>query len=149
METTKIPAEKTAAEIASLLAKAGARKTLQDYDGKGRVVALSFTMSLNGQEAPFSLPVNADAVYQLLSKRRKRRHYRAKWEDMDKAQAERVAWRQVLKWVQAQVALIETNMVTATEVFLPYLKTPSGSTLYRELESGGFKALPLLTEENR
>jgi hypothetical protein len=31
-----------------------------------------------------------------------------------------VAWRQILRWVEAQLALIDTGMVQPQEVFLSY-----------------------------
>jgi hypothetical protein len=41
-----------------------------------------------------------------------------------------VAWRQILRWVQAQMALVETKMVKVEEVFLPYIQGPGGQTVY-------------------
>jgi hypothetical protein len=57
-------------------------------------------------------------------------------------QAERVAWRQLLRWAQAQLAMIETGMAAAEEVFLPYLQEPSGRTVYEVFAESRFKALP-------
>ena len=52
-------------------------------------------------------------------------------------QARRTAWRITKDWVDAQVAIIETKMVTTTQVFLPYTVTSSGKSLYhRFLEDG-------------
>ncbi|MDD4980682.1 MAG: hypothetical protein PHC54_05390 [Candidatus Omnitrophica bacterium] len=57
-------------------------------------------------------------------------------------QAKRVAWRQILRWVEAQMALVETNMVKIQEVFMPYIQmTISGQTLYEKIEQKGFIAL--------
>src|SRR5438552_18436509 len=44
-------------------------------------------------------------------------------------QAVRVEWRIVKDWVEAQLALIETRMVTAQQVFLPYAIMRDGRTL--------------------
>jgi hypothetical protein len=44
--------------------------------------------------------------------------------------ARNVAWRVVKDWVEAQLAIIETRMVTTAQVFLPYAVTANGQTLY-------------------
>jgi hypothetical protein len=47
-----------------------------------------------------------------------------------KDQALRVAWRITKSWIEAQVAFIETMMVTTAQVFLPYAVTNTGQSLY-------------------
>jgi len=61
----------------------------------------------------------------------------------NESQARRVAWRQILRWVQAQIALIETGMVELKEVFLPYilLNIKTGETLYSRLETNKYKLI--------
>jgi hypothetical protein len=46
------------------------------------------------------------------------------------AQASRVAWRIIKDWVDAQLAIIETEMVTLEQVFLPYMQVKDNKTLY-------------------
>jgi hypothetical protein len=41
-----------------------------------------------------------------------------------------VAWRITKDWVEAQLAIIESQMVTTAQVFLPYAVTSNGQTLY-------------------
>lgn len=60
---------------------------------------------------------------------------------VDREQARRVAWRQLYRWVQAQVALIQTGMVKTQEVFMPYLRTSTGQTVYELAEQRGFKLM--------
>jgi hypothetical protein len=61
----------------------------------------------------------------------------------NREQAERVAWRQLLRWVQAQNAMIETGMVQAVEVYLPYMVIhASGQTLFQRMNDSQFKMLP-------
>ena len=50
-------------------------------------------------------------------------------------QAKRVAWRIVKDWVEAQLAIIETQMVKPEQVFLPYAITQTGETLYETVIS--------------
>lgn len=140
METTAIEPERTAAEIHVELVKAGATKIMEEY-ADGRVVAITFAISANGDDLPFRLPVRTEPVFTLLQKRRKYEWDRKQSAAKDRAQAARVAWRQVYRWVQAQIALIQTGMVQTQEVFFPYL-TRDGKTIYEALAESQFKLLP-------
>jgi hypothetical protein len=94
----------------------------------------------------FEMPVRTEGVYRILQSRR--RHDQWKYEEADKQKAERVAWRQLLRWVEAQIAMIQTGMAEAREVFMPYLFDPvSGKTLFRWMDEQKFKALPVPERE--
>jgi hypothetical protein len=58
-------------------------------------------------------------------------------------QAERVAWRQLLRWVQAQLAMIDTGMVRTEEVFMPYIvvNAATNQTLFERMVETQFKML--------
>lgn len=56
--------------------------------------------------------------------------YADKQKKSDEDKARRVAWRQIYRWVQAQLALVDTEMVKVEEVFFPYIQTKNGHTLY-------------------
>lgn len=47
----------------------------------------------------------------------------------DEEQAIRVAWRILYVWIKAQLSLVEVNMVTISQVFLPYTIMKDGKTL--------------------
>jgi hypothetical protein len=133
METTEIAAERTAAEVSSVLVQAGATSVSVRYDG-GHIIGMSWTMRVGSVELPFSMPARIEPVYQVLLKRR------AGFVDNQtkvriRAQAERVAWRQLLRWVQAQLAMIEVGMVQRAEVFMPYIQQADGSTFFEFFES--------------
>ena len=49
--------------------------------------------------------------------------------DPSREQAVRTAWRIVKDWVEAQMALVETQMVSTQDVFLPYAVMQDGRTL--------------------
>lgn len=55
-----------------------------------------------------------------------------------KEQAERVAWRILKDWVEAQMALLDIQMVRFEEIFLPYIETGNGQTIYERLEEKHF-----------
>lgn len=135
MQYTTVADSKTVAEIQSLLAKQGASAILLDY-AAGQVEAVSFRLTVDSRPVPFRLPCRWQAVEQLL-----RRSHREPKKDTFEARARRVAWRQILRWVQAQLALIETGMVKPQEVFLPYAIV-GDRTLYELVEQQKFLALP-------
>ena len=146
MESTKISAEKTASEIMSALVKAGVSAVHTEYKDK-KVVALSFSVEVNADvdyrathTVPFRLPVRADALFCYFQNRRDSYNQREAIE-RDRAKAERVAWRQIYRWILAQLALVETGMVKVEEVFLPYAQTDIDETLFQKLESAGFEQI--------
>lgn len=144
METTTVDASRTAGEIRLELLKAGATKIMDEYDSAGGVLAMTFSIPSESGDLPFRLPVRVDPVFRILNGRRKswdRSQHAAK----DLAQAKRVAWRQLLRWIQAQVAMIQTGMVETREVFLPYM-TNGQQTLYEVMESKGY---PLMLNAGR
>lgn len=136
MESTEIAPEKSIAEIEACLAKYGATAILKDYE-KGEIEALSFRIKVGTQEVPFRLPCRWKAIEEIFHKRADR--YASEREvESRKAKARRVAWRQILRWVQAQMALVETSMVKVEEVFLPYIQGPGGQTVYELYQSKHF-----------
>lgn len=143
METTKIPAINTAQEIVRVLVLSGATHVNQTFVER-KLVGLRWTMVISGRDVPFEMPVRIEPVFRAIQKTRSPK-FRGRAEQQDREQAERVAWRQLLRWVQAQLAMIETGMVEPGEVFAAYMSLPQG-TLYRCLVEG--KAKGLLGGEN-
>lgn len=122
--TTSIAPQKTVMEIQQALAKAGASSIMADYDTDGNVVALSFRLKADGQDIAFKLPTAWRPVLETLKRQNVNRSLQTP------EQALRVAWRITKHWVDAQLAIIETRMVTTAQVFLPYAITKDGSTVY-------------------
>lgn len=50
----------------------------------------------------------------------------------------RIAWRILKDWVEAQMALLDIEMVRFEEIFLPYIETDNGQTIYERLEERQF-----------
>jgi hypothetical protein len=128
MGTTQIAVSKTLSEIMGVLVAAGARQISSDYGPAGEITAVRFTLLVMQQPVCFALPTRVEPLL---------KHCRN-----DRAQAARVAFRQVLRWVQAQLAMIEVGMVKPEEVYAPYMLNESGQTLYHVLIESRFKALP-------
>ena len=135
--TTKIPAEQTSAEIMSILVKKGATEILTHYGPGGMATGLKWRMETATGTLGFSLPINTDAVFEILTRDRVMKTNPA----ARMQQANRTAWRIIKEWILAQMALIETEMVTVEEVFLPYMLTGK-QTLYQALSNGDLKMLP-------
>lgn len=134
--TTSIATEKTAAEIQKKLAGAKAQAVMSEYDDSGIMVAMSFRVMTPHGMIMFRLPVNIRGVYKAMCEDGKvPRRLRTE------AQASRVAWRIMKDWVEAQLAIIDSDMAELTEVFLPYAQNQVGQTLYESLKENGFKAL--------
>ncbi len=138
METTKVSVDKTVGEIQQELKKHGVRRFNMEFDCEGEVEAVAFSIlkdTPGGEvELPFMLPANYKALLEL-ARRGETRTLKAH----DHAQARRVAWRIVYRWIQAQMAMIKTGMVTMEEVFLPYLITDgSQQTMYQKILGTGF-----------
>lgn len=128
--TTEVAASRTVGQIQDILAKAGAAQILAEYD-RGRVIALSFTVITPTGPQAFTLPVRPEQVRAVLLRQKVQPRYQTL------EHAERVGWRIVLDWIKAQLAIIQTEMVTLDEVMLPYMRTDDGSTMYdRYLEHG-------------
>lgn len=119
--TTKIDIFTTLGQIQGMLVKHGAKKILQEYNDDGSISAVSFMIPTPTGIQAVRLPANVEAVQRVLTKQKVK---------CDRAQAERVAWRIVKDWVEAQMAILESEMVTIDEIFLPYMLDKQGNTLY-------------------
>lgn len=108
-------------------------------------VGIVFTMDYKGQPLNFSLPIQTKKIRKLIDNPKVRANLRpAKHGNLDE-QAVRVGWRIVRDWVEAQMALVEVEMVTLEQVFLPYLViNNNGETLSERMLAGN--GLKLLTQ---
>jgi hypothetical protein len=140
MGTTDVPAERTAGEIMRLLGKAGAKSIVTDYE-RGEVSGMRWKMNVDGREAIFSMPVRVGPIFTVIQRQRSTPQRKLDNTDRDHAQATRVAWRQLLRWVQAQLAFAETGMVEPAEIFSPYIVMQNGQTLFAAIQGNGFKML--------
>ena len=119
--TTKVDVYATLGAIQGQLVKHGAKKIMQDYDNDGHITALSFMVDTPAGLRGIRLPANVDAVHAVLIRQKAKG---------DREQAERVAWRIVKDWVEAQMAILESEMVQMDEIFLPYMLNNTGQTVF-------------------
>jgi len=134
--TTTVPVGRSAGQVQGLLVEVGARAIMVTYDDVGHATGLAFTVATGYGQRTFRLPVNAEKV-EVVMRRDKAVPRRFKTPE----QAERVAWRILKDWVEAQVAIIRTEMVTLDQVMLPYMQGDNGQTIY-DLYVGQQLALP-------
>lgn len=137
--TTKIDVEKTVAEIQKLLSGAKAQAIMTEYEA-GILIAVSFRIMCPFGLMSFRLPGNVRKIRQVLERSKiptklKTNH-----------QAARVAWRIVKDWLAAQLAIIQAEMVTIDQVFLPYAQDSTGQTVYEKLAATKFNGLALPAE---
>src|SRR4051812_20246425 len=128
--TTGIATDKTISEIQKILASHGATVILAEYDGAGQITALNFRINLEGNQIGYRLPNDWQPVLTILTKDPK-----VPRPKKTKEQALRVSWRIIKDWVEAQLAIVATRMVTLDQVFLPYAMAPNGKTLYEHVRS--------------
>lgn len=134
METTKKDPEQTAAEIQALLKNYGLRKFMFDYDDAGEISGCVFTLKMREKDVPVKLPIRWIPLWNMAQAGETRY---IKTED----QARRVAWRQVLRWIESQLAMIDIEMVDIVEVFLPYMMISKTKTLYQHLVDNDMKLI--------
>lgn len=108
---------------------------MKNYEGES-ITGLSFLIDTGSQQIPVRLPVKVTECLQVL-KKEKRENPRKQIKDT-REQAERVAWRILKDWVEAQMALLDIEMVRFEEIFLPYIETNNGQTVYERLEERQF-----------
>lgn len=124
--TTIISPEQSIGELQKMLSQHGVQGILTEYEGPN-VSVVSFRIMVSGNMMDFRLPCNHRGVRTLFDEQGIR-SVKHKDRNLDN-QAVRTAWRIIVAWVEAQLALVEVNMVTLPEVFLPYAVTKSGETL--------------------
>lgn len=121
--TTTVAATKTVAEIQTILTNAGATRIVLENNSQRQPVSLAFIL----HNLSYRLPCRHNEVHRLLyNDRNVERRYKTE------EQALRVAWRILKDWCAAQLAIIETEMVSADEVLLPYRLLANGQTVYDE-----------------
>jgi hypothetical protein len=127
--TTSISSEKTVGDIQRKLALAGASQVLHGYDAHGNLSELSFRIRTQFGEMAFRLPANIEAVEAILQRQFKSGRSRF----VSREHATKVAWRILKDWTEAQLALLQTGMVTIEQAFLPYAQNANGQTVYEAL----------------
>ena len=131
--TTTIEPEQTIGEIQRMLSRYNVAAMMTEYDGP-QVSAVSFRLDIAGKPLSFKLPCNWRAVAVIFKDPKHRAKLRLSRGTTLEEQAARTAWRIIKDWIEAQLALVEINMVTIPQVFLPWAIMPDGRTLAEHIE---------------
>lgn len=127
--TSTVPVSRTVAQVQAKLVERGARAVMMEYDDRGRITALAFNVQMPSGELSIRLPIDAAATLRVLQRQADNREIPGRYANEDHAY--RVAWRIIKDWVEAQMSLLETEMVRMEQIFLPYVITGSGKTIYQ------------------
>lgn len=131
--TTTVDSFKTVSEIEYILMKHKAKSIMKNYDGES-ITGLSFLIDTGSLQIPVRLPVRVDECLEVLKREKARGIKNIK---ATREQAERVSWRILKDWIEAQMALLDIEMVRFEEIFLPYIDV-KGRTIYERLEERRF-----------
>lgn len=126
--TTTVEAGRTVGEIISLLVQKKATAIQTDYE-EGKAVALTFIVKVADNLIPFRMTPNVTGVARKLPN------------PSDRGRAERVAWRILLRWVEAQMAMVESNQAELGQVFLPYAVRANGDTFWTAFQMSNTKQI--------
>jgi hypothetical protein len=95
----------------------------------------------DGQEHPYRFPTKWEEVKKLLIEKTPSWKFKKDINDL----AKRVAWRQALRWIEAQLAYADTNQVTFEQIFLSYMQGGEGrKTLFERMQELKFNLPHLL-----
>lgn len=145
--TTQIEAHKTIAEIQENLVRHGAKTVMANYTDSGIIEALSFKIATpEGRVIGIRLPCDPKPVLKVMDQQY--RQGKVPQRLVTNEQALRVAWRIVKYWVEAQMALLETQMVKMEQIFLPYAIVNNGKTLFEAMTEDKFKLLDAKIESS-
>src|ERR671915_566076 len=128
--TSDKPIDRIFAELQQTLGTHGAKQISYDYGDDGKVQGVQFVIKVKDRFIPIKLPARVEKAQAVLKKQWEEgliSHKRGKDNTYGYDQAYRVAWRNILDWVQAQMALLEIGMAKMEEVFLPYMQDRQGS----------------------
>ena len=138
--TSDIPIDRIFAELQQTLGTHGAKHISFEYGDHGKVQSISFTIKVHDRFLPIKLPARVEQAQAVLKRQYEsgaiKAHIGTKVYSYD--QAYRVAWRNILDWVLAQMALLEIGMAKMEEVFLPYMQDKEGITLFERMEQRNF-----------
>lgn len=136
--TSGLPVNRSLQNICDILSSAGASKIMVDYDSTHNPCGVAFFIEIPDYGAiPYKLPVQVENLSIVMFKARLN-----SLKEKEKEQVRRTAWKNVHDWIDAQMALISTQIVKLEQVFLPYAVDQSGQTLFEKFQNGSLLSLP-------
>ena len=132
--TTNAQVGKMLNDIQQMLADAGATAVSFQYTN-GKVSGIMFGIRLKEGENPVGtvVPLLTENVAQVL---KTQRYFK------NDDHAYRVAIANVRDWLDAQLAMLATQQVKIEQLFLPYMQTSTGKTVYELVKEQNVLGLP-------
>jgi hypothetical protein len=125
--TTSIEPMKTATECITLLASKGATDIGMSSDGDGTPTGLLFVIMTKWGRRQFTVPVDLARTEKTLKEHARKGKIDSRY--AAPGQAQRVAWRVVLHWLEAQLALVEIGAQDLEDAMIGYINVEPGKTL--------------------
>jgi len=138
--STSISVSRTIAEIEKMLTKYGATHIMKEYHGEDPI-RLVFAIVTEHGKMGVRLPIHPEKVMMVFKKQVSdgllpKKYWDGEWAEK---QSHRVAWRIIKDWLDAQITLLNIEMVKIEEIFLPYIYNEKlDKTVYEMLEDGKF-----------
>lgn len=126
-ESTKVPVERTKAELERTLRRYGADQIVTGWD-RGTRAVVAFRMAGRPIRLEIPMPSRAEVERRSDGKRRGRAA-----QDRAMDQAERQRWRCLLLFLKARLEAVELGIETLDESFLPHIVLPGGGTVGERL----------------
>ena len=153
--TSNVPTSQTVYRIEQVLIKCGAAGIQKEYvNTDGEISAVAFQIKTPNGRVSIRLPVDVERALDALWKdyvgddkltddgNGIRWNNRKQKTRLDfKEQANRTAWKIVQDWVEVQMSMIQLKQAETLQVFLPYVITSNGETMFRRISGGNIAGL--------
>lgn len=127
LKNSQSESKNTFDKIQKILAAHGAKRISYEYNIHGKVIGLTFEIEINGKSASIKLPARLENVSRIMF-----HGLLSEISESKRDQVYRTAWANIRDWIDAQMAMIDTNMVVIEEIFMPYLYDPNRDITYFE-----------------
>ena len=130
--STTVPVRTTIAAIDDVLTKYGAHNVTKLGPGKAPT-GIGFDLETELGMQTFILPVNRGRIFTKLDVEYRRGNIRKAGATTE--HAERVAWRQLFRWLESHLAVIDGGLFTAGQLMTPFLEVAPGQTVYEVIRA--------------
>lgn len=134
--TTKIPWERSYAEVKALLIAHGAKGFMERVDDHGYITDMVFSLSTPDGEIPIKIPIDVESTLKILIKQYCNGEIGKQFTEPKRAR--NIAWRIIKDWLQAHIWLVETEMMKMEQILLPYMLVNKKQTLYEAMRDKHF-----------
>lgn len=133
-------------DIQQILVDAGVSAIAWMYES-GLVSGVMFRINHDNHDLQIKVPFSVEKIKIVLKRQKiipKRETYYKHYERLEQQDTERcyrVALANVRDWLDAQMTFLLLDQVELTQLFLPYIQTPSGKTIYEIATQSNYLSL--------